>query len=416
MERGLVVVGGGAAGLMAALRAAEVTGGGVLVLEAAKEAGRKILVSGGGRCNVLPAGEANDRFVSESPGRLVNRFLARWPLPEQRAFFEELLGAPLALEQESKKLFPASNRAKDVRDALRDAAVRAGAEINAGSAVREIEAIPGGGFRLRFEGGDLAARAVVLATGGRSVLPSGADGRGFEWAAALGHTVRPTYPALAPLVGNAPAHHALSGVSVRARVTARFGEGVGAESATSEGGFLFTHRGWSGPAVLDVSHILERAPLAGRKADVRVSFLPGTPWDEKLVAGAASGGSLSSLLSRSSLPDRLIQLILATCDVADVPLYRLTRDARRRLVDALTGFPIPATGTEGYRTAEVTGGGVALEEVDPGSGRSKLVPGLFLAGEILDAFGPIGGFNFQWAWATGRSAGEAAARSLTPSR
>ena len=139
-------------------------------------------------------------------------------------------------------------------------------------------------------------------------------------------------------------------------------------------------------------------------------------WDELILAGRNSGGLLSSFLSNSSLPGRLAQLVLVTSGVEDVALNRLTRDARRRLVDALTSFPIPATGTEGYRTAEVTGGGVALEEVDPGSGRSRLVPGLFLAGEILDAFGPIGGFNFQWAWTTGRTAGEAAARSVTPSR
>jgi len=414
MDAGIAVVGGGAAGLMAALHAAHVGGGRVLVLEAAKEAGRKILVSGGGRCNVLPAEEANERFISESSGRLVNRFLARWPLGEQRAFFEELLGALLSLEEESRKLFPASNRAKDVRDALRDAAVRAGAEIRASAPVREITKA-GDGFSVRLDDGTVAARSVVLATGGRSVLASGADGRGYEWAAALGHTVRPTYPALAPLVGDAPAHHALSGVSLRARVTAKFGEGP-AECAVSEGGFLFTHRGWSGPAVLDVSYVVEQAMLTGKKADVRAAFLPGTPWEERLKAGAASGGSLFSFLSRSPLPDRLIQLILASAGVVDVPLYRLTRDARRRVVDALTFFSIPATGTEGYRTAEVTGGGVALEEVDPGSGRSKLVPGLFLAGEVLDAFGPIGGFNFQWAWATGRTAGEAAARSVTPSR
>jgi hypothetical protein len=110
------------------------------------------------------------------------------------------------------------------------------------------------------------------------------------------------------------------------------------------------------------------------------------------------------------LPDRLVLLVLEAAGVGDQPLARLTRDARARVVETLTAFPLPATGTEGYRTAEVTGGGVALGEVDPGSGRSRLVPGLFFAGEILDAFGPIGGFNFQWAWATGRTAGEAAAR------
>ncbi|HSB35641.1 MAG TPA: aminoacetone oxidase family FAD-binding enzyme, partial [Thermoanaerobaculia bacterium] len=439
---GIVVVGGGAAGLMAALRAAQAVGGEALVMEAAKEAGRKILVSGGGRCNVLPAEDTPSRFVSESPGRLVKRFLARWPLGEQRAFFESLLGAPLVLEAASKKLFPASNRSRDVRDALRYAVANTGAEIREGTPVREITRA-GNAFSIRLDDGDMRARSVVLATGGRSVLASGADACGYDFAAALGHTVRPTYPALAPLVGNAPAHHALSGVSLRARVTARSGKGPGAESAVSEGGFLFTHRGWSGPAVLDVSHVVERAALAGRAFDVRVTFLPpererGTgrgrdasngpvrgaspgrsgsaeavakAWDELLLGATSSGSLLSSFLSRSSLPDRLIQLILATSGVMDVPLYRLTREARRCVVDALTAFPIPATGTEGYRTAEVTGGGVALEEVDPGSGKSRIVPGLFLAGEILDAFGPIGGFNFQWAWATGRTAGEGAARS-----
>ncbi|HSB35461.1 MAG TPA: NAD(P)/FAD-dependent oxidoreductase, partial [Thermoanaerobaculia bacterium] len=193
MERGIVVVGGGAAGLMAALRAAQVVGGEALVIEAAKEAGRKILVSGGGRCNVLPAEDTPSGFVSESPERLVKRFLARWPLGEQRAFFESLLGAPLVLEAESKKLFPASNRARDVRDALRDAVVNAGAEVRAGTPVREI-ARAGNAFSIRFDDGDMRAPSVVLATGGRSVLASGADARGYDWAAALGHTVRATYP------------------------------------------------------------------------------------------------------------------------------------------------------------------------------------------------------------------------------
>jgi predicted flavoprotein YhiN len=258
----------------------------------------------------------------------------------------------------------------------------------------------------------------------------------------MGHTVRPTYPALVPLTGDAPAHHALAGVSLAARVTAR----SAGDRAASSGGILFTHKGWSGPAVLDVSHVVERAALAGRTAEVRVCFGFGeerreekiasngpvqgagaapaggaspvaTAWDEILRSGARFGGgrSLSSFLSRSSsssssLPDRLASLILETARVPDTRLSYLSREARMRVVETLTAFPLPATGTEGYRTAEVTGGGIALEEVDPGSGRSRLVPGLHIAGEILDAFGPIGGFNFQWAWATGWTAGESAAR------
>jgi len=461
MEGPVVILGAGAAGLMAARFAA---GGGrpVVVLEAAREAGRKILVSGGGRCNVLPVAEAPERFVSDSPNRLVRRFLARWPLEEQRTFFEALLGGALREEPGSGKLFPPTNRARDVRDALRTSVLSAGAEIRSSSPVRDLVRSRRAGFEVRLDTGSLHAAAVVVATGGRSVLSGGADAAGFEWAAALGHSIRPTYPALAPLVGDAPSHHALAGVSAYARVTARAGD----ESGVSEGGFLLTHRGWSGPAVLDVSHVVERAARAGKAFDVRVTFLPAEPnrargkerekerenekknerergrenekdasngpvrgaspwrfgnaeaiaraWDEHLRIGAGSGSSLSSFLRKSSLPDRLASFVLETARVPDGPLSRLTREARRRVVSALASFPIPATGTEGYRTAEVTGGGVALEEVDPGSGESRLVPGLFFAGEILDAFGPIGGFNFQWAWATGRTAGEAAARRVTP--
>jgi predicted flavoprotein YhiN len=436
----LAILGGGAAGLLAAIRAAEAGAEGVVVLEAAPQPGRKILVSGGGRCNVLPMEEARERFVSAAPARVVGRYLARVPLDEQRAFFEDLLGAPLREEPEGRKLFPPSNRAKDVRDALVARAAAAGAAIRTGAAVREFGRTDAG-FSIRLaEGPDVTAARVILATGGLSVLGGGADGGGFSWAEALGHTLVPTYPALVPLTGDAPAHHALSGVSVNARVTAK----SAGESAVSEGGFLFTHKGWSGPSVLDVSHVVERAARAARAAEVHVCFgfgdeeggEPGissngpvrradakhardvsavaTAWDARLVDGARSGVSLFNLLrkssSSSSLPDRLIQLILEAAGVADQPLARLTRDARRRVAATLAAFPIPATGTEAYRTAEVTGGGVALDEVDPGSGRSKVVPGLWLAGEVLDAFGPIGGFNFQWAWGTGWTAGVSAAQ------
>jgi predicted flavoprotein YhiN len=430
----VVVVGGGAAGLLAALAAAR-GGRRVLVLEAAKDVGRKILVSGGGRCNVLPMEDAPARFVSESPNRLVRRFLDRWPLSSQRAFFEDLLGGELREEPESKKLFPPSNRAIDVRDALRKAVTAAGGEVRAGAPVRHL-ARAGDGLSVRLDGGEeIAAPRVILATGGRSVLAGGADAAGFAWAAALGHQVRPIYPALVPLTGDAPAHHALAGVSLTARVAARAGE----ERASSRGGFLFTHKGWSGPAVLDVSHVVERAALSGTTAEVQVCFGFGEPpplslngpvrgvaasssgqagaaarWDAALRGATSTGGAgslfLLPFLRKSSLPDRLATLILDVARVPDMRLSGLSRDARLRVVETLTAFPLPATGTEGYRTAEVTGGGVALEEVDAGSGRSRLVPGLLFAGEILDAFGPIGGFNFQWAWATGRTAGEAAAR------
>lgn len=413
MEKRIVIVGGGAAGLLAAASAAARlreagSDAAVVVLEAAREPGRKILVSGGGHCNVLPAREARARFVSSSPRRLVDRFLDRFPLAAQKAFFEELLGAPLREAPESAKLYPPSNRARDVRDALAAHARSAGAEVRASMPVREVSRHEEGGFDVRLDADSLSASHVVLATGGLSVLAGGADAAGFEWAAFLGHAIRPLCPALVPLTGSSPAHVALSGVSFEATVTAVSGD----ESVTTRGGFLFTHKGWSGPAVLDVSHVASRALAAGRPCAVTVSFGGSAEeWDAALRPGPGTGSVLGVL--RRALPDRVCALVLAEAGVAPAePLHRLTREARREVVRALSALPLPVDGTEGYRTAEVTAGGVALEEVDPGSGASRLVPGLFLAGEILDATGPIGGFNFQWAWATGKTAGEGAARAL----
>jgi predicted Rossmann fold flavoprotein len=335
-----------------------------------------------------------ERFVSESPPRLVKRFLERFPLREQKLFFESILGGALLEEPASAKLFPPSNRSKDVRDALRREAERAGAAIRCGAPVRDV-ARDGDAWRVALDGESLRTRVVVVTTGGRSVLGGGADARGLDWAAALGHTIRPLYPALVPLVAEGSPHGSLAGISLRARVEARAGD----LQAVDEAGFLFTHRGYSGPSVLNASHVVARAGGASR---VTARFATGVAdWDAALRGGS---GSVSSLLSRH-LPDRLAGALLAASGVAETSLARLTRESRRTLVTVLDAFPLPASGTEGYRTAEVTGGGVALEEVDPATGESRLHPGLRFAGEILDAFGPIGGFNFQWAWATGWSAG-----------
>lgn len=408
-----MIVGGGAAGLLAAASAAARlreagSDAQVVVLEAAREPGRKILVSGGGHCNVLPLREARARFVSSSPRRLVDRFLDRFPLAGQRTFFEEILGGPLREEPESAKLYPPSNRARDVRDALVAHARAAGAEVRSSMPVREVSLGEGGGFDVRLDMDSLSASRVVLATGGRSVLAGGADAAGFDWVATLGHTMRPLCPALVPLTGSSSAHAALSGVSLEAAITVT----SGGETVTVRGGFLFTHKGWSGPAVLDVSHVVSRALAEGRPFAVTVSFGGSAEeWEAALRAHSGSGSVLGVL--RRSLPDRVAALVLGEAGVAgDVPLHRLSREARREVVRALTALPLPVDGTEGYRTAEVTAGGVALEEIDPGSGASRLISGLFLAGEILDATGPIGGFNFQWAWATGRTAGEGAAKSF----
>lgn len=404
----VVVVGGGAAGLVAAHFAAR-AGARTVLLERTRRGGKKIVVSGGGRCNVLPSAVDPARFVTASSPRLLRRILGSWPLPEQRAFFERDLGVPLQLEPETGKLFPVSNRATDVRDALVDGARAAGADLRFDTRVAGVRPLDGGGWRVEVEGAAaLDADAVVLATGGLSVPNTGSDGFGLAAARALGLRVEPTYPALTPLTAQPAPHADLSGVSLVATVRApKKRSGV-----ETTGGFLFTHRGYSGPAVLDVSHLATLSREAGGERQpvlVRWTERDADAWDEALQA-PGPGTVLADL--RRALPARLADALV---EEAGVPPDRnradLRRDERRQLVGLLTAYALPWTGDEGYKKAEVTGGGVALSEVDAGTLEARARPGLFVCGELLDAFGPIGGYNFFWAWATGRLAGLGAARS-----
>ncbi len=400
----VVVVGAGAAGLMAAIFAAR-AGADTLLLERTKDGGRKILISGGGRCNVLPGTFQPDEYVTDSSPNSLRRILRSWPLADQRRFFEENLGIGLKHEEDGDKLFPVSDRAREVRDALVSSVRSAGGRIHFERTVAEILWTEGEGWAVRVsEGSDYRARCVVLATGGLSVPATGSDGRGIAWARALGHVVNPTYPALTPLTANPTPHQHLAGVSVDAVVTARSSR----HQRTARGGFLFTHRGYSGPVVLDVSHVAVRSLAeGGERATVTVDWTgEGTePWRERLAPGPRT---VVGVLGRH-LPQRLAAQLLSDSDVPeDRSLSQLRREERLELLDLLTRYPLPWSGDEGYRKAEVTGGGVALDQVDPKTLESRRVPRLYLCGEMLDAFGPIGGHNFFWAWATGRAAGRAA--------
>lgn len=406
-RRPVVVIGAGAAGTMAAIHAAR-TGARVVLLEGTRDGGRKILISGGGRCNILPGTPDPDRFVTDSPRPLLRHILRGWPQPDQRRFFEQELGIALTLEAESGKLFPAANRARLVRDALIAAARSQGTEIRFG--VRAAGLVPPGAgpsWRILIEGGEaIDAARVVVATGGLSVPTTGSDGAGLGWLAQLGIRIVPTYPALTPLTGSDPDHHALAGISLAAAIAA---PGSGQSGAVT-GGFLFTHRGWSGPAVLDISHLAVRSRLAGgERQALRVQWAAANPseWQERLRGGAGQVGPAV----RELLPDRLAALVLRQAGVeSSTRLSQLRREDRRTLIGLLTAYPLPWSGDEGYRKAEVTGGGVALDEVETHSLECRRHTGLHICGEALDAFGPIGGHNFQWAWATGRLAGAAAGR------
>ena len=397
----VLIVGAGAAGLMAAIFAAA-RGRRVIVAESTGDGGRKILISGGGRCNVLPRALEPDRFISDSPRPLVRRLLRSWPLDRQRAFFEDDLDLPLAFEEASGKYFPASNRARDVRDRLITHAGRHGVEFRFNTRLTDL-ARQDEGWRASTTSGPIDAESVILATGGRSIPATGSDGAGFDLAARLGHTVRPTYPALTPLVCSTPPHAALSGLSLTVRLRARWRDRL----REAEGGFLFTHHGYSGPAVLDISDVAARSRLEGDgRAIIRVRWSPldAAAW-EREFRGAA--GLVLTAVSRH-LPSRLAErLLLESAVPANRRAAELSREERTALIERLTSYELPWTGDEGYRKAEVTGGGVALEDVDHRTLESRVAPGLHFCGEILDAFGPIGGHNFAWAWSTGRQAGTA---------
>ena len=405
--RRVVVIGAGAAGTMAAIFAAS-AGADTVLLERTRDGGRKILISGGGRCNVLPSELDESRFITDSSSNTLRKLVRSWPLAKQKTFFEQDVGIPLAEESESRKMFPASHKARDVRDGLLTFARQRGASVIFDTQVADVVQ-SGVGWTVACNGGtSYDADAIVLATGGLSVPMTGSDGTGLRLLERLGHTMHPTYAALTPLVAAPAPFASLSGVSLSVRLTAT----SGARTASATGGFLFTHIGYSGPSVLDVSHVVVRSradremPLA--RVVVQWTSLGDDEWSERLKPRGART-VLGAI--RAELPDRLAAALLATANVAaDRVLSELTREERLRLLETLVRGALPWTSDEGYKKAEVTGGGLSLAEIDPRTLQSRRCPGLYVCGEILDAFGPIGGYNFLWAWSTGRAAGLGAAK------
>jgi predicted Rossmann fold flavoprotein len=405
-SRHVVVVGAGAAGTMAAIFAAS-AGARTTLMERTADGGRKILISGGGRCNVLPARVDESRFITDSSHNTLRKIIRSWPLVEQRAFFEGDLGIRLAEETESSKLFPVSNKARDVRDGLLSLAAQRGAQLCMNTRVTDVFPLGGGRWCVEREDDEpVECDAVIVATGGLSVPATGSDGTGLSILGRLGHAMHPTYAALTPVTAEPAPFADLSGVSLTVTIDA---SGAG-RSATATGGFLFTHRGYSGPSVLDVSHVVVRSandsvhPPA--HMSVRWSALGDAEWDRAL---RASGTRTVAGAIRAEMPDRLASALIARSGVDPTRLLaELRREERRTLVDTLVRCELPWTGNEGYKKAEVTGGGVSLAEIDPRTMESRRHAGLFLCGEVLDAFGPIGGYNFLWAWATGRAAGRGA--------
>ena len=402
----VVVVGGGAAGLMAAIFAGR-SGARTTILESSRACGLKILVSGGGRCNVLPAESELGDFFTTGSRNVLRRLFRTWPLEDVRRFFEDDLAVPLVTEEATSRVFPASHSARSVRDALVAAAKSAGAEIRLGHRVQRVEPT-NRGFVVRGtrdgERCETHARTVVLAAGGQSLPKTGSDGSGFTIAAALGHTLTERYPALVPLRSSDLALRALSGVSVPVTWHAH---SAGKKIETRSRELLFTHRGFSGPAILDASHWVVRD---GAQLRVQWGAADERAWGHRLVAHSRK--RIDSLLG-DFLPRRLADELLARAGIPGrVRAVQLNPKQRRRLMRIVSAFELPVDGDEGYRKAEMTGGGVPLGAVNPSTLESRSTPGIFVCGELFDALGRMGGFNFLWAWTTGRLAGESAAGAI----
>ena len=406
----LIVIGAGAAGLAAAIftkRAAPAAR--VACIEGARRIGAKILVSGGSRCNVTNRVVTEQDFWGGSP-RVVRNVLRAFPASRAAAFFGDL-GVALH-EEEDGKLFPDTNRSRTVLDALLGEASRLGVTIASGQRVSEVRAA-GEGFHVLITGAPaLEARVVVLATGGRSLPKTGSDGFGYELAARLGHGHVTTTPALAPLVFDG--WSALAGVSHPAAMTLRID---GRAAMRLEGPILWTHFGASGPLALNMSRHWHRAQLERQRAEVELSLCP-TETFESLEAWwldqerARPRAQITTVLA-TRLPAAVAGAWVDAAGVAaDTTMAHLTRDGRRALIRTLTGTTLPVSGSRGYSYAEVTAGGVPLEEIDAATMQSRIRPGLYFVGEILDVDGRLGGFNFQWAWSSGWVAGQAIARAI----
>ncbi len=400
----VVVLGAGAAGLFAATRAAE-RGRRTVLLEKNRKPGVKILMSGGTRCNLTQA--TDRRGIVEAfgrQGRFLHSALAALGPDELVALFDAE-GVPTKVEP-SGKIFPVSDRAVDVVDALKRMLEKSGAELRLEAPVVEIERA-GDRFVIDTPRGEVMAEKIVLTTGGQSYPGCGTTGEGYVWAKQLGHKIVPPRPALVPLLSEASWVQALSGVTLP-DVAVRIVEGKehGAKpQAEGRGSFLFTHFGLSGPVVMDVSRAVTARPGCGDWLIV-CDFLP-TRNEQQLCEKIAAGKQTVLAVVAEWLPKRLAEALFRESGVPlDSRVAELSKKRRNQLLQTLKRMPIPIRGSQGFKKAEVTAGGVDLREVDSKTMQSKLCPNLYFAGEILDLDGPIGGYNFQAAFSTGWLAGE----------
>ena len=398
----IAIIGLGAAGLTAAIFARRTAPDArIVAFDSAPKIGAKILISGGGRCNVTHDVVTPDDFNGSR--NAIAKVLRTFTVDQTVDWFAEM-GVTLKRE-ETGKLFPTTDRARTVVDALLRECE--GVEIRTGTRVGSLD--------------DVGAKRIILATGGKSVPKTGSDGGGYALARSAGHTVTDVFPALVPLlVEEGFWTTTLSGTSMEAELSVR--TSTGRIVIRHRGSMLFTHFGLSGPVVLDISRDLIAARREDAGANLVVNFLPGQTFeslDGTLLEEAKRNprATVSSVL-RGRVPERVLEALGGgAMGLRPIrPIAAFPKDDRRRLIRSFVEHPIPVVRDRGFDYAEVTAGGVPLTEIDLSTMASRKRDGLYLCGEILDVDGRIGGYNFQWAWASGRLAGIHAARSLhTPS-
>lgn len=407
----VVIVGGGAAGLMTGVQLGRCRSDlKMILLDGARRLGAKILISGGGRCNVTNRNVTEKDFYGGSRN-VVKRILKAFPAKAAAQFFDD---AGVALhEEEHGKLFPDSNRARSVLDALVSAVEKQDGILKTEQRVERISKTDEG-FRIETANDHYQSRVVVLATGGKSVPKTGSDGFGYQLAASLGHSLVPTIPALAPMLLSGEFHASLSGVSQTVELVLH---ATGEKPMKFEGDLLWTHFGISGPVVLNLSRHWHAAYESQKNPRVLCNVVPEFESQEfeREVLKWIEDQPTSTIRKRLSrtLPNRFVDAVLTEMQIPlELRLADLTKVQRRQLVQQLTARELPISDSRGFQYAEATAGGIPLSEISPSTMESKLCPGLFLVGEILDVDGRLGGFNFQWAWSSATVAAEGISKSL----
>jgi predicted Rossmann fold flavoprotein len=416
MKVDTIVIGGGSAGLMASV-AASSHGAKVLLIDKGDKLGRKLGISGGGRCNVTNA-KPIDELIKNIPGngRFLHSALAHFSNTDIVAFFEGL-GIQLK-EEDNGRMFPVTDKAKTVVDALVNQARRQGVQIRTNSPVDSVQYADGtvSGVRLR-NGEVIRCSGVIIATGGKSVPHTGSTGDGYAWAEAAGHSITELFPTEVPLTSNDALIRSkeLQGLSLRG-VALSVWDARGKALITHQGDMLFTHFGLSGPIALRCSQfVVKQMKKTGeRKVTVSIDLFPDQTdeewYKETLTLAEQDAKKAIKNVLKPILPERLIPILLRLARLDEHTTYHnIPRQQWMELAKTVKRFELSVNGTLSIEEAFVTGGGVNLKEIDPKTMQSKFVEGLFFCGEILDIHGYTGGYNITAAFATGYTAGKHAA-------